>query len=73
MDQQGNDENEDEPRRKRNRKSTWAAAEAFQNYMTERKEKNSKMCDMLKRMHEEKIKMFGSFLEVYKKLTEKDI
>ena len=76
VDQEGNDENEDEPTptsRKRNRKSTSAAAEAFQNYMTERKEENSLMCDMLKRMHEDKIKMFGSFLEVFKKLTEKDI
>ena len=76
MDQEGNDENEDEPTptsRKRNRKSTLVAAEAFQNYMTERKEENSKMCDTLKRMDEDKIKMFGSFLEVFKKLTEKDI
>ena len=59
--------------RKRNRKSTSAAAEAFQNYMTERKEENSKMCDMFKRMHEDKNKMFGSFLEVFKMLTEKCI
>ena len=38
-----------------------------------KKEEDSKMCDMLKRMHEDKIKMFGSFLEVFKKLSEKDI